>query len=104
MIKGRFIWNFFFESQILPKNQQKIWLYYYDTSSWFVFIHFLGHFEINWPLVTPAGDFMINQTFQKKIIQSWFISAVQNLKTVGTLRSSTKLKKSRPRPTIFVGK
>ena len=37
---------------------EKIQLYYYGTSSWIVFIRFLGelktpkrHFEINWPLV-----------------------------------------------------
>ena len=46
-------------TSILPKNELKIQLYYYGTSSRVVFVHFLGelkipkrHSEINWPLPT----------------------------------------------------
>ena len=46
--------NIFIVSSILPKNEQKIWLFYYDTSSWDVFFHCLRelktlkrHFQIN---------------------------------------------------------
>ena len=50
-------------SSILPKNEQKIRLYYYGTSSRIVFVRFLEelktlkrHFEINWPLVVLPND------------------------------------------------
>ena len=44
--------------QFSQKMNKKIQLYYHGTSSWIVFVRFLGelkmpkrHFEINWPLV-----------------------------------------------------
>ena len=43
--------------QFSQKANEKIRLHYYGTSSWIVFVRFLGvlktpkwHFEINWPL------------------------------------------------------
>ena len=53
--KGQLISKCFLLSSILPKTEQKIWLYYYGTSSRIVFVRFLGelktskiHSEINW--------------------------------------------------------
>ena len=37
--------NQFMVSSILPKNEQKIQLYYYDTSGRIIFIRFLGEFR-----------------------------------------------------------
>ena len=57
-----FIEMSFWYLQFSQKLNEKIRLYYNGTSSWIVFVHFLGelktpkrHFEINWPL----GDYRI---------------------------------------------
>ena len=49
--------------QFSQKTNEKIWLYYYGTSSRIVFVNFLGelkppkrHFEINWPLCTSFWE------------------------------------------------
>ena len=46
----------------LQKTNERIRLYYYDTSGRLVFVHFLeeiddpkNHFEINWPLESVIG-------------------------------------------------
>ena len=60
--KGWLIWKCLFGIFNSPKKMnEKIRLYYYGTSSWIVFVRFLGelktpkrHFEINWPLLNES--------------------------------------------------
>ena len=43
--KGQTNLNWFFRPTFLPKKNERIWLYYYDTSGWLVFVHFLEEIE-----------------------------------------------------------
>ena len=52
---------YFWNLQFSQKTNEKIRLYYYGTSSWIVFVRFLGelktpkrHFEIDWPLACKS--------------------------------------------------
>jgi ADP-dependent phosphofructokinase/glucokinase len=63
---------------------EKIWLYYYNTSIWIVFVRFLGelktpkrHFEINWPL--KRGISFNEQRFSNEYFEYDF---VEDLETV----------------------
>ena len=63
--KGQLIFEMFFR---YLQCSQKIQLYYYGTSSWIVFVHFLRElntpkrrFEINWPLVISESHQTISR-------------------------------------------
>ena len=64
---------YFLYLQFSQKTNKKIWLYYYGTSSWIIFIRFLGelkapkrHFKINWPLV-HTRNFTVCMKIHKKV-------------------------------------
>ena len=66
--KGQKLSKWFFQVDVSSKKtNERILLYYYETSGWLVFIRFWRksktpkrHFEINWPLVMSkkVGDFI----------------------------------------------